>query len=60
MDVAATSAALLQTGTRNDLQTAALKTALKTERSVADFIADAVRTGAPAPAGMGRSVDLTA
>lgn len=59
MDVAATSTALMQAGTQGDLQTAALRTALKTERSVADFVAQAVQTSAPVPAGMGRHVDMT-
>lgn len=62
MDVASTSAAMLQANTKGDIGTAALKMALKSDQAAAELVSQAVEAGAassPPPAGMGRVVDMT-
>ncbi|WP_370678134.1 YjfB family protein [Pleomorphomonas sp. PLEO] len=61
MDVAATVATMQQGNTGNDIGTAVLKMALKSDQSAADLMSKAVEqaASAPPPAGMGSYVDLT-
>lgn len=61
MDVAATVTTMLQANTGNNISTAVMKMALKSDQSAADLLSKAVES-APSPqppAGMGSVVDMT-